>query len=150
MISTPRPSADVPENRSEGTGVLYGLSSFLRGVFFGSICAAVLGFQIGHYIDRRPALIFDTGAGTVRVSREALSAILTARAEQVHGVVDARIRCRAIRGRTVIRLWLQLDGEYDLEGALGDVVSAFYRTIGDLTGNHPVSVELIVEEIREL
>ncbi|MFO7942639.1 MAG: hypothetical protein R6U92_08380 [Bacillota bacterium] len=150
MISTRRQSPEVPENRGEGAGVSFGLSSFLRGLVFGSACAAILGFQIGHYIDRRPALIFDTGSGTVRVSREALSAILTAKAERIRGVAAARVRSRARRGQTVIHLWLHLDSECDVERAVGDVVTAFYRAVRDFTGNHPVPVELIVEEIREL
>lgn len=114
----------------------------------GGVSALFFGLQVGNYLKRRPVLVFDTGYGSIRVSREVLEAIFTERARIVPGVYAARIRSRWRRGQTRIRLWLDLEDAAEIESRVGEVIARLYRTVADLTAASPVSVELIIEEIR--
>ena len=145
-----RKTGGYRDTGGERTGASRGLSPFLRGLAVGTLSTVFLGFQVGNYLNRRAVLVFDTGYGTVRVSREALEAIFTARCEGVSGVVAAEIRSRWRRDRTRIHLRLYLDSRADVESAVAGVVASLYRTVSELTVASPVAVELVIEEILQV
>ena len=145
-----KPGREAGRHRDTGgerSGLPFGLSLFLRGLTVGVLSTVFLGFQVGNYLNRRAVLVFNTGYGTVRVSREALEAIFTARCEGVDGVVAAEIRSRWRGDRTRIHLRLYLDSRAEVESAVAGVVASLYRTVSELTVASPVSVELVIEEI---
>ncbi len=150
MTSTLPRRGDEVETRGERTGASLGLSSFLRGLLLGGVAAAFLGFQVGDYLSRRPVFVFDTGYGSVRVSREALESIFVGGIEAATDVVAARVRVRRKRGRMRINLWLYLEHDASVEDTVSGAVSILYSGMRDLGDTDVPPVELVIEDITRI